>query len=65
MENADTVAGRRMRRRLYPVPPLVATWIDRHRSRHALYSMDARMLRDIGLSRFDVDGEIRKPFWRG
>jgi len=40
-------------------------WGERVRQRHALAGLDVRTLRDIGLSRADVDGEVSKPFWRG
>ncbi len=39
------------------------TWQERDRQRHALAQLDARMLKDIGLSRAEVDLELRKPFW--
>jgi uncharacterized protein YjiS (DUF1127 family) len=37
---------------------------DRARSRRMLAELDERLLRDIGLSRADIDREIEKPFWR-
>jgi uncharacterized protein YjiS (DUF1127 family) len=40
-------------------------WRERSRQREALLRLDDRMLRDIGLSRADVDCEASKPFWRG
>lgn len=40
-------------------------WRERIRQRDALARLDDRMLRDIGLSRADVDGEVSKPFWQG
>lgn len=39
------------------------TWQERDRQRRALAQLDARMLKDIGLSRAEVDLELRKPFW--
>ena len=42
----------------------VALWQERRRQRAALMRLDGRLLRDIGLSLADVEGEIRKPFWR-
>jgi uncharacterized protein YjiS (DUF1127 family) len=33
--------------------------------RHLLASLDDRMLKDLGLSRCDVENEIRKRFWQG
>ena len=38
--------------------------IQRHRERKALSAMDDRLLRDIGVTRADVDQEINKPAWR-
>ena len=34
------------------------------RQRRQLARLDDYMLRDIGLSRADVEPEIKKPFWR-
>lgn len=42
----------------------VLIWQERDTQRRALAEMDARMRRDLGLSRADVEGEARKPFWR-
>ena len=39
-------------------------WQDRSRQRRHLASLDHRLLRDIGLSRVDVEQETTKPFWR-
>lgn len=39
-------------------------WQSRARGRHQLSRLDDRMLRDIGLSRADVQCEVDKPFWR-
>jgi uncharacterized protein YjiS (DUF1127 family) len=43
---------------------LLLTWHERSRQRHHLRSLSTHMLRDIGLSRADVEGEAAKPFWR-
>ena len=40
------------------------TWQERDRQRRALAQLDARMLRDVGLSRADVAMELHKPFWQ-
>jgi uncharacterized protein YjiS (DUF1127 family) len=42
----------------------VILWIERQRERQALLRLDDRMLRDIGLTRVDVEREADKPFWR-
>jgi uncharacterized protein YjiS (DUF1127 family) len=39
-------------------------WHRRKNSRLELARLDERMLRDIGLTRFDAEYEINKPFWR-
>jgi uncharacterized protein YjiS (DUF1127 family) len=43
---------------------LLLTWHERARQRRHLRSLNNYMLRDIGLSRADVEGEAAKPFWR-
>lgn len=40
-------------------------WIQRDRDRRTLQALDDRLLRDIGVSRGEVEAEIAKPFWRG
>jgi uncharacterized protein YjiS (DUF1127 family) len=42
----------------------VVQWQERARSRHLLRQLDDRMLRDVGLSRCDVDRECTKHFWQ-
>lgn len=42
----------------------LVTWLERDCQRRALLRLDERMLRDIGLSRADVEREAEKPFWR-
>jgi len=39
-------------------------WQERNRERHHLRALDDRILRDVGLSRADIEQEVRKPFWR-
>lgn len=43
----------------------VQEWRERARSRRALADLDARLLKDIGLTRHDAGVEVRKPFWVG
>ena len=42
----------------------IAVGHERRRQRLALARLDDRMLRDIGLTMADVEGEVSKPFWR-
>jgi uncharacterized protein YjiS (DUF1127 family) len=43
---------------------LIAFWLDLARQRRALGRLDDRLLKDIGVSRADVEQEVAKPFWR-
>jgi uncharacterized protein YjiS (DUF1127 family) len=36
----------------------------RQRQRYDLATLDDRMLRDMGITRLDVEREANKPFWR-
>jgi len=40
------------------------TWQERTDQRRHLLELDERLLRDIGLSRYDALREAAKPFWR-
>ena len=42
----------------------VLAWLDRARQRRQLQQLGDHMLKDIGLSRADVEAEVCKPFWR-
>ncbi|MBU0725355.1 MAG: DUF1127 domain-containing protein [Alphaproteobacteria bacterium] len=44
---------------------LLLLWQERAAQRHHLASLDDYRLHDVGLSRSDIQSEIRKPFWRG
>ncbi|HYG85743.1 MAG TPA: DUF1127 domain-containing protein [Azospirillum sp.] len=39
-------------------------WYERWRQRQALMRLDDHMLKDIGLTRADVELEVTKPFWK-
>lgn len=39
-------------------------WLERAGSRRSLASMSDFQLKDVGLSRADIQGEVDKPFWR-
>jgi uncharacterized protein YjiS (DUF1127 family) len=43
---------------------VVLHWQERARQRHMLATMDAHLLRDIGLDRNAARDEAEKPFWR-
>lgn len=43
---------------------LFAHWRERARQRKTLAQLDDRLLRDIGLSRYDAQWESKKPFWQ-
>ena len=43
----------------------IGRWQARAHERRVLGQLDDRMLSDLGLSRYDVEGEAKKPFWRG
>ena len=40
------------------------SWHERAVQRRALLEMSDEMLKDIALSRADIEGEASKPFWR-
>jgi uncharacterized protein YjiS (DUF1127 family) len=39
-------------------------WLQRRRERHHLAGLSDHVLKDIGVTRADVDDETRKAFWR-
>ena len=39
-------------------------WQERVAQRHALASLDDRLLKDMGISRSEAAREAAKPFWR-
>ena len=43
----------------------ILIWQERANQRAQLASLDSYRLRDIGLSRADVEREVSLPFWRG
>jgi uncharacterized protein YjiS (DUF1127 family) len=43
---------------------LMRYWREMTRQRRHLSKLDDRLLRDIGLTRLDVESESSKPFWR-
>jgi uncharacterized protein YjiS (DUF1127 family) len=61
---AETAGIDRVRVALHRLAATLALWRQRRRERCQLLSLEARFLRDIGLSRYDAIREGRKPFWR-
>src|SRR3978361_805456 len=47
------------------VASMFRLWRSRVRERRAAGSFDYRDLRDLGVSRWDVERELSQPFWRG
>lgn len=43
---------------------LVREWHRRARSRRELAALCDRCLRDMRMTRYDIEKEVRKPFWR-
>ena len=43
---------------------VLKVWHQRARARRELSNLDARTLRDIGVSVGEVEFEMNKPFWR-
>jgi uncharacterized protein YjiS (DUF1127 family) len=39
-------------------------WLQRRRERHRLAALGDHVLKDIGVTRADIDVEVRKMFWR-
>jgi uncharacterized protein YjiS (DUF1127 family) len=68
LTNSQAIHGSRAK----PVTGVVA-WIGRayrnwqqfHAERQALERLDERDLRDVGLTRYSVERELARPFWRG
>jgi uncharacterized protein YjiS (DUF1127 family) len=67
-----TVAGRATNAPAHLVPQgwfadgieQVLAWLERARQRRHLQQLSDHMLKDIGLSRAEVEAETSKPFWR-
>jgi len=56
--------GRQILRVMSRSVDLILLWQDRVSERAHLASLDDRLLRDVGLSRADVENEVSLPFWR-
>lgn len=53
-----------VRRSMIRIAEAFLGWHDRVRERHALVELSDDVLRDLGISRAEADGEAAKPFWR-
>jgi uncharacterized protein YjiS (DUF1127 family) len=43
---------------------IILMWLQRARERRQLDELGEHLLKDVGVSRADVEREVRKPFWR-
>jgi uncharacterized protein YjiS (DUF1127 family) len=43
---------------------VLATWFQRADSREKLKTLSDRSLKDIGLTRQEIEREVQKPFWK-
>ena len=57
-------ATARVAGRIAALPDMFYDWRRRSRTRHQLMAMDNRMLKDMGISRYDALHEGGKPFWK-
>lgn len=46
------------------VPETLVAWQERSETRAALYDLDDRLLRDMGIDRAVAHEETRRPFWK-
>ncbi|CAO3410930.1 DUF1127 domain-containing protein [Azospirillum largimobile] len=52
-------------RPLWRLLDLLFSAMERRKQRRALMGLDDHLLKDIGVSRSEVEQEVSKPFWRG
>jgi uncharacterized protein YjiS (DUF1127 family) len=75
MSTRQSVAARRIRTlqaqpigtllsRLLLIVTLPIIWHERGCHRRDLLTIEERLLRDVGLTRKDIELEARKPFWQ-
>lgn len=62
-KNDQTPVMTRLGKRISNVFGTFKGLVARQRSRHRLAMLDDHMLEDIGLTRYDVERELRKSFW--
>lgn len=56
--------GRTIRKRIGRIDGTLTLWYVRAQSRRELVGLDERLLKDVGIDRFQAYNEARKPFWR-
>jgi len=47
------------------IAALLLCWVERSRQRRALFELDDRLLRDIGVAPEEARREATRPFWEG
>lgn len=57
-------SSHRIIRSVLRMTAILMVWQERARQRRQLLELDDRMLRDIGVSRYDAEREASKPFWQ-
>ena len=57
-------ARRRVPSNLCKAFDILLLWLERRRDRHKLGALSDYMLKDLGVTRADIDVETRKMFWR-
>lgn len=62
--HAPSIAAKASRHWLTDLRALINEWRRRARGRRELAALCDRCLRDIRVTRYDADREVRKPFWR-
>lgn len=61
---ARLAIGARAHTILASIADAFSAWQERASQRRTLARLDDRLLRDMGLSRADVEHEVSKPFWQ-
>ena len=64
VEKAPEGFVRKLQRTAVAISDAILSWQERAATRAHLASLDDHMLRDLGLSRADVEHESSIPFWR-
>jgi len=57
-------ARRRVPSNLSKAFDLLLLWLQRRRERRKLGALSDYMLKDLGITRADIDAEVHKSFWR-